>query len=103
MRRDWPFDLVSQQDRAGADLEPADGPTITPRVLGVGLRGECRLKPQTACLPRRPCADRGTQPERRRGRLHGLVGHGQQLRAERVQVDLLAQAAVNAATVRAAS
>ncbi len=39
-----------------------------------------------------PAGRRRAEPQRRLGRLHGLVDHGQQLAPEGVQVDLVAEA-----------
>src|SRR6266545_6233515 len=48
-------------------------------ALGVGLTGGCGLDRSVAVLPRQPWVGRRAQPQRRRGRRHGLVDHGQQL------------------------
>jgi len=46
---------------------------------------------------------RGPQPQRRLGRLHGLLNHRQQLGGQAVQVDCWRSRALNAWIVRAAS
>jgi hypothetical protein len=44
-----------------------------------------------------------SQPERRPGWLHGLVNHGQQLAGQGGQVDLVAEAVLKVAMIRAVS
>jgi hypothetical protein len=47
---------------------------------------------QALTSPRSLPLGRWPKPERRRGRLHGLVRHGEEFGRDRVQVDLIAQA-----------
>jgi hypothetical protein len=68
---------------------------------------ESRSPPAEEAVSRRPvgCAGRSlrSQPERRPGWLHGLVDHGQQLAGQGGQVDLVAEAVLKVAMIRAVS